>query len=202
MMQNLNLYKAEKKSARRPQKLEFLGGLAVVAVLCLCHLAWQGWNLHVGAQRLAKAQVLEQQQVRKLEEAKASFVQPVLDPQLPLRLADLDEQNRALGRLIDYLKVVANQQRVGFVTPLLALASQHPPSGLWLNVISLRDGGTQMRLQGFSQNQQMLPEYLGLLGENAAFKGREFARFNVQRGDDKLFHFDLSSRVTDPKDHP
>ncbi|MDY7559200.1 MSHA biogenesis protein MshI [Pseudomonas sp. 10B1] len=202
MMQNLNLYKAEKKSARRPQKLEFLGGLAMVGVLCVGHVAWAGWNLHVGATRLANAQTQEREQVRQLEEAKASFVQPVLDPQLPLRLADLDEQNRALERLINYLKVVASQQRVGFVAPLSALAAQHPPTGLWLNVISLRDGGTQMRLQGFSQNQQTLPEYLGLLGENAAFKGREFARFDVQRGVDKLFHFDLSSRVTDPKERP
>jgi hypothetical protein len=202
-MQNLNLYKPDAKVARRPRKVEFACGLALLALLCVSHAAWQGWRLHVGAARLAQAQSREQQQVRQLEEAKASFVQPVLDPQLPLRLADLDEQNHALERLIDYLKVVAAQQRVGFVVPLSALAEQHPPSGLWLDTILLREGGTQMRLQGLSQTPQMLPEYLSMLGQNAAFKGREFARFDMQRSDDdQLFHFDLSSRVNDPKDSP
>lgn len=201
-MQNLNLFKAEEKVARRPRRVEFAYGLTLLVLLCISHAAWQGWRLHVGSLRQAEAQGREQKQLRQLEEAKASFVQPVLNPQLPLRLADLEEQNHALERLIDYLKVVARQQRVGFVAPLAALADQHPPSGLWLNTISLREGGTQMRLQGLSQTPQMLPDYLSRLGQNPAFSGREFARFDVQRGEDQLFHFDLSSRVTDPKDKP
>ncbi|MGV8859704.1 MAG: PilN domain-containing protein [Pseudomonas sp.] len=201
-MQNLNLYQVEKNARHGPQKPQLLAGLAVLVLLCLCHGVWQGWHLYAGAERLTQAQTLEQQQLRQLEDAKASFVQPTLDPQLPLRLADIDAQNRALQRLVSYLDVVARQQRIGFVAPLAALAAQHPPSGLWLNAISLREGGTQMRLQGFSQHPQMLPQYLERLGQSAVFKGREFARFDVQRGDDQLLHFDLSSRATDPKDSP
>jgi hypothetical protein len=201
-MQNLNLYQVENNTHHGPQKPQLLGCLAVLVLLCLCHGVWQGWHLYVGAEHLTQAQNLEQQQRLQLEEAKASFIQPTLDPQLPLRLADIDAQNRALQRLVNYLDIVARQQRIGFVAPLAALAAQHPPSGLWLNAISLREGGTQMRLQGFSQYQQMLPQYLERLGQSAAFKGREFARFDVQRGDDQLLHFDLSSRATDPKDSP
>lgn len=201
-MQNLNLYQVEKTARNGPQKPQMLAGLVLLVLLCVSHGVWQGWQVYVGAQRLTQAQSLEQQQLHQLEDVKASFVQPILDPQLPLRLADIDAQNKALQRLVSYLDVVARQQRIGFVAPLSALAEQHPPSGLWLNAISLRDGGTQMRLQGFSQNQQMLPQYLERLGRSAVFKGREFARFDVRRGDDQLLHFDLSSRATDPKDSP
>ncbi|OPK09801.1 PilN domain-containing protein [Pseudomonas sp. VI4.1] len=201
-MQNLNLYQIEKAIRTGPHRLQVLGGLVILVLLCLGHGVWQGWQLHAGAARLAQAQHLEQQQLRQLEEAKASFVQPVLNAQLPLRLADMEAQNRDLTRLLSYLQTLARQQRIGFVAPLAALADQHPPGGLWLNAISLSEGGTQMRLQGLSQHQQLLPEYLRRLGQNAAFKGREFARFNVLRGEDQLLHFDLSSRVTDPKDIP
>ncbi|VVQ09415.1 hypothetical protein PS914_04979 [Pseudomonas fluorescens] len=201
-MQNLNLYQIEQAVRIGPHRLQLLGGLAILVLLCLGHGAWQGWQLRIGAARLVQAQNLEQQQLRQLEEAKASFIQPVLDAQLPLRLADMEAQNRALTRLVGYLQTLARQQRIGFVAPLAALADQHPPSGLWLNAISLSEGGAHMRLQGLSQHQQLLPEYLRRLGQNPAFKGREFARFNVQRGEDRLLHFDLSSRVTDPKDIP
>jgi hypothetical protein len=201
-MQNLNLYQLEKTVRSGPQKLQLLGCLALLALLCVGHGVWQGWQLHLGAARLAQARSLEQQQQRQLEEAQASFVQPVLDPQLPLRLAEIEARNRALLGLIGYLETLARQQRVGFVAPLTALAAQHPPSGLWLNAISLREGGVHMRLQGLTHTQQMLPEYLGRLGQSTVFKGREFARFNVQLGEDQLLHFDLSSRVTDPKDTP
>jgi hypothetical protein len=201
-MQNLNLYQIEKAVRTGPHRPQLLGGLAILVLLCLGHGVWQGWQLRIGAARLAQAQNLEQQQLRQLEEAKASFVQPVLDAQLPLRLAEMEAQNRALTCLVSYLQALARQQRSGFVAPLAALAEQHPPSGLWLKTITLHEGGAHIRLQGLAQNQQMLPEYLGRLGQNAAFKGREFARFNVQRGEDQLLHFDLSSRATDPKDIP
>lgn len=201
-MQNLNLYQIEKPVRAGPYRPQLLGGLAILILLCLGHGVWQGWQLRAGAARLVQAQNLEQQQLRQLEEAKATFVQPVLDPQLPLRLADMEARNRALTRLVSYLQTLAHQQRIGFVAPLAALAAQHPPSGLWLNAISLSEGGAHMRLQGLSLNQQLLPDYLGRLGQNAALKGREFARFNVRLGEDQLFHFDLSSRATDPQDIP
>jgi signal peptidase I len=65
---------------------------------------------------------------------------------------------------------------------------------LWLNGIHLAEGGTQLRLQGRSQNQELLPQYLEALGRSPVFKGREFARLDVQRGADRLLDFDLSSR--------
>ena len=46
----------------------------------------------------------------------------------------------------------------------------------------------------------MLPQYLQRLGQSPVFSGRDFARFDVQRGDDQLLHFDLSSQQKDQED--
>lgn len=196
-MQNLNLYQVERRRREGPEKAQMLLGLAVLVLLCLVHAGWQGWQLHRADQRLARVEALAQEQETRLTAAKASFVEPQLDQSLPGELAAQEESNRELQRLIAYLQVLSAQQNGGFVAPLQALADHHPQGGLWLNGIQLSEGGTQLRLQGRSQNQELLPIYLDALGSSPVFKGREFARLDVQRGEDQLLNFDLSSRPAD-----
>ena len=194
-MQNLNLYQVERKRRGGPRRAQMLLGLAALALLCGLHAAWHGWQLHKGAARLAQAENQAQRQEDLLAAAKASFVEPQLDSRLPAELSAREADNRQLQQMIGYLQVLASQRSIGFVAPLQALAEQHPPSGLWLTTINLEAGGSQLRLRGRSQNQELLPEYLQRLGRSAVFKGREFARFDVRRGDDQLLQFDLSSQV-------
>lgn len=196
-MQNLNLYQVEKPQRSGPQKIQMLALLGVLLLLCAVHAAWQGWQLRQGAVRLAQAEAAARQQENLLATARASFVEPQLDSSLPLELAAREAENQHLQRLIGYLQVLASQRQSGFVGPLQALAEQHPQSGLWLSAISLTAGGRDMRLQGHSQDQELLPQYLQRLGQSPLFQGREFARFDVQRGEDQLLRFDLSSRSDD-----
>lgn len=201
-MQNLNLYQVESAQRSGPQPQQMLIGLVSLLFLCLLHGFWQGFQVYRGTSTAAVAEAQAQQAEQQLIEAKAQFIEPQLNPDLPLRLADQEARNRELQRLISYLEILARQQRVGFVAPLAALAEQHPPSGLWLNTIVLTEGGTDLRLKGTSQTQELLPEYLQRLSQNAVFQGRQFARFDVQRGDDALLHFDLSSRTDDKEETP
>ncbi len=196
-MQNLNLYQIEKPRRSGPQQKQMLALLAVVLLLCLAHASWQGWQLRQGAAQLHQAEVAAQEQETLLAAAKAAFVEPQLDSDLPLELAAREADNQQLQRLIGYLQVLASQRSTGFVAPLQALADHHPASGLWLSGIGLSAGGTHMRLQGRSQDQELLPQYLQRLGQSPVFQGRDFARFELQRGDDQLLHFDLSSQVGD-----
>lgn len=193
-MQNLNLYQVERQRRTGPQRVQLLGGLCLLLALCLLHGAWQGWKLHRAGQQLALAELNAQEQETRLEALKAGFVEPTLDQSLPAELAAREADNRQLQRLLSYLQALASQQGAGFVAPLKALAEHHPQERLWLNGIHLSDGGAQLRLQGRSQGQELLPRYLDALGRSPVFKGREFARLDVQRGEDKLFDFDLSSR--------
>lgn len=196
-MQNLNLYQVERRRAGGPLQMQLLAGLCLLLVLCLLHAAWQGWQLHRVGQQLAQAELAAQEQETRLAAMKAGFVEPRLDESLPAELAAREADNRQLQRLLAYLQALGSQQGGGFIAPLTALAEHHPQGGLWLNGIHLGEGGTQLRLQGRSQGQELLPRYLDALGRSPVFKGREFARLDVQRGEDKLLDFDLSSRPAD-----
>lgn len=201
-MQNLNLYQVERQRRSGPQRLHMLALLGALLLACVLHASWQLWQLRDAGQRLALAEAAAQEQEGLLAAAKASFVEPQLDGSLPGELVAREADNRELQRLINYLQVLAGQQRSGFVAPLQALAEQHPPHDLWLNSIRLSEGGSQMRLQGSSREQELLPQYLQRLGQSPVFKGREFARFDIRRGEDQLLRFDLSSRsAAQEKEH-
>lgn len=198
-MQNLNLYQFERKQRTGPQPMQLLAGLLLLLLVCALHAGWQLWQVQQGAQRLKLAETAAQEQELRLQAAQAGFVEPQLDASLPLELSAREAENRQLQQLLGYLQLLDQQGRGGFVAPLQALTDQHPASGLWLNAIHLREGGRHMRLQGRSQDQELLPDYLQRLGQNPVFQGREFARFDVQRGEDQLLHFDLSSQLSDPE---
>lgn len=192
-MQNLNLYQCETVQRSGPPPKMMLLGLGTLLVLCLLHGSWLTWQLQQGGQRLAQAERLAQVQKQQIVTAEKNFVAPQLDAQLPVELARQEAQNQALQHLLHWLALRAEEQRGGFVAPLAALAEQHPPNGLWLTEIAL--GGSDMRLRGFSQNPQLLPEYVRRLSQNAVFAGRLFARLDIARDDDtQLLRFDLSSR--------
>lgn len=194
-MQNINLYQRETKQRRGPRPKQMVLGWVLLFAVLLLHGGWQGWQLQKVTQLADAAQVRAQDMQSEFDAAQASFVEPQLDPQLPLLLAQQEHSNLQLQRLVAHLRLLAQQQSAGFVAPLAALSERHPPSGLWLNEIALRDGGTTLSLQGLTQDQQLLPLYLQSLGVSPVFHGREFARFELQRDDAGLLSFRLSSRL-------
>lgn len=194
-MQNINLYQREQKRRSGPRPKQMVLGWLVLFALLLAHAGWQGWQLQRATTLASAAQAAAQHQQDQLSAAQASFVEPQLDPQLPLRLAQQEHSNLQLQRLVAHLQLLAQQQSAGFVAPLAALSERHPPQGLWLSEIALRDGGSTLSLQGLTQDQQLVPLYLHSLGVSPVFRGREFAHFELQRNDAGLLSFRLSSRL-------
>ena len=153
---------------------------------------------HIEADGEADAAQLRAQQLEgDFERAKGSFRAPQLDPSLPLQLAKQEAANQQLQRLVSHLQRLGAQQRSGFVAPLAGLSERHPPTGLWLSRIRLAEGGSQMSLQGFSQDQELLPLYLQSLGVSPVFSGRAFADFELQRNEAGVLSFRLASRLKD-----
>jgi hypothetical protein len=197
MMQNINLYQLEQKRRSGPRPGQMLLGWVLLFALLLLHGGWQGWQLQQATRLANAAQARAQSLQAELDAAQASFIEPLLDPQLPLQLAQQEHRNLQLQRLVAHLQLLSQQQSAGFVAPLAALSERHPPNGLWLSEIALRDGGSTLSLQGVTQDQQLLPLYLQSLGVSPVFHGREFARFELQRNDAGLLVFRLSSRLDD-----
>lgn len=200
-MQNINLYQPERRRSGGPRPRHMLAGLIVVLLAMLIHGLWASWQLYrgtlTGVEAERQAQVLETQ----LAARQASFREPQLDPRLPEQLAALEAGNRQMQRLATYLQQLDTERSEGFVPLLAGLAERHLPSGLWLTHIRLRDGGTVLGLEGLSQRQELLPQYLNSLGLDAAFRGREFARFDVRREDNGLLRFQLASQLDEESSH-
>ena len=195
MMQNINLYQRERRRSNGPRPRQMQAALALVALLLALHGAWQGWRLQAARDAASLAEQRASQAEAELGIVKADFREPTLDARLPVQLAEQDAENHQLQRLADHLRDLDAQRRGGFAPLLQALADRHPPRGLWLTRIRLQAGGADVGLQGLSQDQELLPLYLQSLGQSSAFSGRDFARFDLQRNEQDLLQFQLSSRL-------
>ncbi len=194
-MQNINLYQPERRAAGGPRARQLLLGFGLVMVVLAGQAGWQGWQLHTARERAIEAEQLADRAEAELAQVKADFHEPVLDSSLPRQLAEREAENRELRRLADYLKTLDAQRSTGFAALLQGLADRHPPQGLWLTRIRFDDGGNQLALQGLTQDQELLPRYLQSLGQSSAFRGRDFARFDIQRREADLLQFRLASRA-------
>ena len=133
-MQNLNLYQVERRRRGGPRQAHMLLGLALLALVCLLHAGWQYWQLRDARQQLVLAEAQASEQESVLATAKAGFVEPQLDPQLPAEVAARQAENGQLQGLLNYLRVLAEQQNAGFVAPLQALAALAQLHDAWLIV--------------------------------------------------------------------
>jgi hypothetical protein len=198
-MQNVNLYQRERRRHGGPTPGQMLLGLAAVTTLLLLQGGWQGWRLYAAGQAARLAEQQAQAVEARLSIERAAYREPKLDSSLPARLADAERGNRQLLRLVEYMQSLDTQRSQGFAASLAALADRHPPGSLWLTQIRLSEGGSNLVLQGFSQSQEWLPLYLQSLGQSQDFRGREFARFDLQREPGGLLRFALSSRADEEK---
>lgn len=196
-MQNINLYQQQPKHSHGPRPKQMLLGWGLLFALIIVHAAWQAWQLQQATTLASATQNRAQMLQAEFSTASASFQEPQLDPQLPGQLAQQEHSNRQLQRLVAHLQLLTQQQSAGFVAPLTALSERHPPTGLWLTDIALRDGGSNLSLQGVTQDQQLLPLYLQSLGVSPVFRGRAFAHLELQRNAAGLLGFRLSSRLDD-----
>jgi hypothetical protein len=199
-MQNINLYQRERRRGGGPRPRQMRLGAALLVAALSIHGAWQGWQLHAarGVAMLAEQQAIQAEAT--LEAIKADFREPRLDPKLPQQLAEHEAENHELERLANHLKALDAQRSSGFAALLQGLADRHPPQGLWLTQIRLQSGGDDLALQGLTQDQELLPLYLQSLGQSTAFRGRDFAHFDLQRDKQDLLRFRLSSQAVEQGD--
>ena len=192
-MQNVNLYQFQRERRAGPQPRLLLAGFAALLLLLLVHGLWHAWRGYQAGMAAAAAELRAAQAEAELTQRQASFVEPVLDPGLLPQLAERERFNLQLQQLVDDLDGEARSRQDGFLPILSALGDRHPPQGLWLTRIRLREGISELRLDGLAEDQELLPAYLDSLGRSDAFRQRQFARFDVRREDSGLLRFELSS---------
>lgn len=193
-MQNVNLYRPERRQAAGAQARGMLLGLAAALGLALLHGGWLGWQAYRGEVARARAEANAQAAEAALNELASRFQPPRLDAALPAQVTDQEAANRQLQAVLVLIDQLEQARGPGFLVLLSGLSEYHRP-GLWLTRIRLRDGGRDLLLEGETAEQELLPLYLDGLGRSPAFAGRRFARLDLAREPGQALHFQLSSHV-------
>lgn len=142
-----------------------------------------GWMWRDAAQRQATAAATDAQlKVSKALVAAAMQVAAAGKPNAQLRaeVENAEAQLRRRESIIRLLEGGAIGTRTGFSEHFRALARQ-APEGLWLKGFSISAGGSDIRISGSTLYAAAVPDYIGRLGRETAFKGKSFAALTMQR---------------------
>lgn len=193
MIQQVNLYKPEFRPHRQWMTATNVALLAVV-LLVLVLLAG-GWS-HQRANGLAQALEAERasnEQIQKTIERLTSDLQGRRpDPQLERAVERVTDTLSRRQQLLEQVERLADNRSDGFAAPMAALARQ-VPQDLWLTGLQLRQN--HVTLEGRTRAGSLVPVYLERLGEEPAFTGQAFGRFELARSEDHPWiEFRVSTR--------
>jgi MSHA biogenesis protein MshI len=196
MKQQINLYQAEFRQPEIALSADHIfmgaGGLLLLMVLGSAGLALS--NMFAD-HRLAALKV-------EVETLKQGNTQ--IDSQLQGRAVDQTlagsaaNAARQLQSRQDILQLVQRSEQrkdtVHFSELLAGLARQHV-SGMWLTRIDISASGQEMHLEGSTLNAKLVPEFVGKLGQEPVYAGREFRKVMIQRNvkDASLLDFVLTT---------
>ncbi|MEH6356173.1 MAG: PilN domain-containing protein [Marinobacter sp.] len=181
ILQQVNLYIDELRPCR--EKLQAGAALSALALALVLVVVAAGVVRYQQFRLQAKVSALEQQS-EQLQNSVEQLTNKVdarrPDPEIEVSLdrvtATLVRRQQLLGRVENLIATEAT----GFSVPLLALARQ-VPQGLWLTQIRLDALQGNVGLVGKAQSGQLVPMYLGKLGDEPAFAGKTFASFRLGR---------------------
>lgn len=193
MIQSVNLYTAELRP--RTQQLSAAVLVLAVAIMLVAVTAGGGWY-RVQADSLQQTLVAERTTndglLRSIDQLGAQVAARKPDPALEAAIERVTSALARRQRLLERVERLAYARSEGFATPMSALARQIP-EGLWLTHILLRSD--QVFLAGRTRAGSRVPVYLEQLGEEPAFQGQVFGRFQLTRNDEQPWiEFQVATR--------
>ena len=182
MSQQINLYQPV---FRRQRKLFSAMTIAQAAGLFIAGLAliyaYGSWQVASLGDEIA---TLEAQRSVAMTQLQTLSAQARPSPRSQLvadQLREAERETLQKRRLLLAFQTRRLGNTRGFAAHLEALARQRI-DGLWLTRVEVRDGG--VALEGETEAGELVPRYLARLGTETAFRGTEFSRFKLTRGDD------------------
>lgn len=182
MIQQVNLYKAEFRP--RHQRLTAVTGLLAALLVLLVVLAAGGWYQYRAAgleQAVSTEQAGNDRLLQAVEQLSSEIQGRRPDPELERAVERVTDTLARRQRLLDRVERLASNPSDGFSAPMTALAKQ-VPEGLWLT--GLRLYPERVAIEGRTREGNLVPVYLQRLGDEAAFTGQSFGRFELSRSED------------------
>lgn len=188
-MQDVNLLTPDLRPKREVlalrQMLMGWGAFAGVLLLWSGWYAWDWWQLD--QDRAALAQDVQALQRANDELSLQASKQP--EPALTHSVAELRAARIEQQYLSELLKNVATSD--GFSERLRDLARFKQP-GLWLDSFVFAEGGSKVRLTGYSESADRVPQFLAGLSGGGGFSGYDFDGFELRDAENELLRFEVT----------
>lgn len=188
-MQDINLLTDDLRPRREPFTFrELMIVWAGFAVLLLCYNGYQtyGWM----SQKALSAKASEHlHQIQVANQALTAEAQRTPEPELVASVTQLNALRVERELIATLLKDVATSD--GFSERLQDLA-RYKLDGIWLSEVFFGNGGSAVRLRGFSESARRVPEYLSALSAGAGFSGYAFEGFELKDSENDLVEFELA----------
>lgn len=182
MIQQVNLYKSEFRP--RQQRMTATNVALLAVLLLVLMLVAGGWSRHRanGLEQTLQAEKAGNQQIQQSIERLTTEIQGRQpDTQLERAVERVTDTLSRRQRLLERVERLASNRSDGFAAPMAALARQ-VPEDLWLTGLQLQQN--HVRLEGRTRAGSLVPVYLERLGEEPAFAGQVFGRFELSRSED------------------
>ncbi|SCZ64964.1 PilN domain-containing protein [Thiohalomonas denitrificans] len=193
-MQQINLYQPIFKRQEKVFSAKTLlqAGLLVVVGL----VAVYGYGLWQTVKLDERVEAFEQQRgaaLKRLQQVSNQFPAPKRDPALQTRLQQLEKELAGKQRVVKALDSPRFGNRKGFTDRLEAFARQRPQR-LWLQHVSLREGGDDIILAGSTYQPEQVPQFVQRLGQEGSLTGFTFRRLLITRSEEEAGRVDFTLR--------
>ncbi|MBL8534621.1 MAG: PilN domain-containing protein [Betaproteobacteria bacterium] len=208
---NVNLFDP---ALRKPKVLlpsgQVAAGWIAGTVFLLAWYGWESYELHRASteqRQVSRRSTEVQEQVKRLSSALAARKpSPEMVTQVEERTRKLESRQAVADRLNG-----GDFGAGGGHAAVLRALARSVPSGLWLTGVTVNGNGTDIRIEGRTLDPELVPRFLGALGQDPSLKGRGFNRLefrppdaSTQGGDGKAaaprpsyLEFSVASRIDD-----
>jgi len=189
MIQQINLYQADARNLqyRNPYFL-------ITLAACLLLILISSFNEYQFQQKQTQHQQLEQELQNKtahLQRLQARFPKQEVDNSLSQQLQNSQQLYQSLSQIVEILSDDQSDQSQGYSHYFSALA-EHTAPDIWLTRINVDSTSKDLRLHGSSLKPDEIPALLQRLQNSLAFKGRHFARLNIEQNPENNGQTDFS----------
>lgn len=191
-MQHVNFYQEAFRPHSDPTDAAHLARWLLLVAIGLALVSGAiAWRADLAAERLAAAEARRDQASARLADLRARLESLRADAgDGGDQVARLRAELAAKQRLLDYLRSGPLAERDGFSGHLRDLA-RRVVDGVWLERITLAEGGARMRLDGHATDPEQVPALMAALGEAEAYRGHRFRTLDLRRPEDAAWRIDF-----------
>ena len=147
--------------------------------LGLAAAIWLGSRADAAERRIEAANLAIEDLMLNLQERSQFLAQRNADPELVVKLQQLERESTDKGKVLDLLGGKTLGNTAGFSAQLAAFGRRNP-DGLWLRHVAITDGGREIAIQGGALDAALVPRFIGALQEEPVFRGTSFQHFEME----------------------